>query len=432
MKYRKQLLTAFIILTIITKTEAQKIWSSYSHSFNIQGYAGYKFRYKASVKVAKQDSDAVASLWIRVDRDGKRGFSKNMNDSPITTNNWRDYSLEGTINEDYTQIVLGVMVRYNGDFYIDDINLEILTKENKWKSIYETGFENNSSDFIQGDGAGSGTNIFFKGLITTITPKKGRQCFLIHGESVPNYGTNAKAGNYAIVNGIRLYYEIYGNGHPLLILHGNGGSIKDASYLYPELIKKYKIIAVDSRGQGKSTDTDEPLTYDIMSEDINALLNELKIDSAFIWGQSDGAILGLLLAMNHPQKVEKLLAFGANIQPDSSALFNWGIVAMTDIEKNSKDVKEKKLTRLMLDYPNIPFTSLSKIKAPVLIMAGDRDIIRPEHSLKLFQNIPNSQLCIIPGSTHAASKEKRGLFLELLYNFFDSSFSMPTTEDWFK
>jgi pimeloyl-ACP methyl ester carboxylesterase len=86
----------------------------------------------------------------------------------------------------------------------------------------------------------------------------------------------------------------------------------------------------------------------------------------------------------------------------------------------------------MLDYPRIPYSRLSQIQAPVLIMVGDRDVIRPEHTLKLFQSIKNSQLCIIPGATHGAAWEKKQYFLMVMDDFFNKPFEMPTTEDWFK
>ena len=191
------------------------------------------------------------------------------------------------------------------------------------------------------------------------------------------------------------------------------------------------MIAVDSRAQGKSGDTDAPLTYDLMASDLSSLLDQLQIDSALIWGQSDGAILGLLLAMDYPGKVKKVVAFGANIQPDSLAIFQWAIHGTDKILKESKDSKEKKLSKLMLDYPKIPYTKLSQIKAPVLVVAGDRDIIRPEHTLKIFQHIPNSQLCIIPGATHGAAWEQKDFFLKMMVDFFDRPFTMPDTKDWF-
>jgi pimeloyl-ACP methyl ester carboxylesterase len=84
----------------------------------------------------------------------------------------------------------------------------------------------------------------------------------------------------------------------------------------------------------------------------------------------------------------------------------------------------------MLDYPKLPYTALSAIKAPVLLMSGDRDVIRPEHILKMFQNIPNSQLCILPGATHGGAWEKQELFLMIMNDFFNKPFSMPDTKDW--
>jgi len=88
--------------------------------------------------------------------------------------------------------------------------------------------------------------------------------------------------------------------------------------------------------------------------------------------------------------------------------------------------------QLMLDYPNIPYSELSKIKAPVLIMSGDRDVIRPEHILKMFQSIPNSQLCILPGATHGGAWEKKELFLTIMNDFFNQPFKMPDTRSWFE
>lgn len=243
-----------------------------------------------------------------------------------------------------------------------------------------------------------------------------------------NYGNNNTAGKYAEVNGVKLYYEIYGEGHPLLILHGNGSSIADASPFYSELIKKYKVITVDTRGQGKSTDTDKEFTYEQFASDINVLLEQLNIDSVFIWGFSDGANTGLILAMNYPKKVGKLLTFGGTLQPDSSAVSQWFI----DINKKTIAVTtkpdKKKLAILLDKHPNIPFSELQKIKAPVLVVSGDRDILRLEHTVKIFQNIPNSQLCIMPGTTHGAPWEKQELFLTILTDFFDKPFSAPSTE----
>ncbi len=425
----KKSLTLFLI-TVLTASNlyAQETIGSYFHASTEGGYAGTKFRYKAFVRNERDDTDADAYLWVTTGKNRKkRIYSKR-----IQTNEWKEISIEGTADEDYSQIQFGVLGEYNGRIYIDDVSLEIQTKDKTWKSIYKTGFEKSDDGWKAGSGDSSGVNHFFKGELSRTNPHSGKGCFLIYSKGVPNYGTNREVGKFANVNGVKIYYEIYGEGHPLVVLHGNGGSIKEAAPFYPELSKKYKVIAIDSRAQGKSTDTDVPLTYDLMASDINALLDELKIDSTFIWGHSDGAILGLIMAMKYPKKVEKLLAVGANIQPDSTAIFSWGINYMKKVVKESSDVKEKKLNQLMLDYPNILFSDLSSIKIPVLIMAGDRDDMRPEHTLKLFQNIPKSQLCILPGTTHMGPWEKKDLFYKILYDFFDKPFTMPTTEDWFK
>src|SRR4051812_42529525 len=115
-----------------------------------------------------------------------------------------------------------------------------------------------------------------------------------------NYGSNPKAGNYAGIRGIKMYYEIYGTGKPLLIIHGNGGSIKDFSKQIPYFSAEYKVIVADSRAQGKTVDAKDSLTYEMMADDFNALLDFLHVDSSYVIGWSDGGINGLLLAMRHP------------------------------------------------------------------------------------------------------------------------------------
>jgi len=116
-----------------------------------------------------------------------------------------------------------------------------------------------------------------------------------------------------------------------------------------------------------------------MASDVNELLNQLHIDSAFMWGQSDGAILCLEMAMDYPKKVKRAVAYGANVQPDSTAVFGWAVTDVNRVIKTSKDKKQVKLYEMMRDYPNIPYEKLHTISAPILIMGGDRDVIRPEH-----------------------------------------------------
>lgn len=123
----------------------------------------------------------------------------------------------------------------------------------------------------------------------------------LFSQRVP-YGNNPAAGKYQPVNSIRLYYETYGQGPPLLLLHGNGGSLEAFRKNIPYFAKRYRVIAVDSRAQGKSVDLSDTLSFEQMADDFAALLTSLRIDSAYVVGWSDGGIDALLLAMRHPGK----------------------------------------------------------------------------------------------------------------------------------
>src|SRR5690348_12693587 len=143
------------------------------------------------------------------------------------------------------------------------------------------------------------------------------------------YGRNTKAGHYINTRGFKMYYETYGQGEPLLIIHGNGGSINNFLYQIPYFSKEYKVILADSRSQGKSVDNSDSLSYEMMTDDLNALLDSLHLDSCYVIGWSDGGIEGLMLAMRHPDKVKKLAVTGANLTPETSAVdpfvYNWAM-----------------------------------------------------------------------------------------------------------
>ncbi len=427
LQFKFPLTVIIFCLICFYSTNAQDNWASWSKVIPIKDYQGHRFKLSARVKVLGEDNQAAARLWARIDKDQGVGFFDNMMDRPVRKKQWNTNFIEGTIDSAAKQLVIGALTELNGKFYYDDVKVEVEKEEGKWATVYNNNFENG----LAGWAPGATKNIFFKALTNTEASTKNK-AFLIEGHNVPNYGFDKKRGKFAEVNGIRLYYEVYGKGAPLVVLHGNGGSISNAGGHYAELIKKYKVIAIDSRSQGQSTDTDIPLTYEQMASDVAALLDQINVDSALIWGQSDGAILGLILAMDYPIKVKRVIAFAPNIQPDSAALFPWAITAMNRITGTSKNEKELKLTRLMLDHPNIAYTKLNTIKAPCLIIGGDRDGIRPEHLVKIFQNIPNAHLCILPGSTHGGAWEKQEMFLTILNDFFTRTFTMPTTEDWFR
>lgn len=249
-------------------------------------------------------------------------------------------------------------------------------------------------------------------------------------QSSINYGNNKEAGNFKKINGINLYYEIYGTGKPLIFLHGNGGSIRTSGPRIEYFKKYFKVIAIDSRGHGKSIDTTTKLlTYIQMANDIKVLLDSLNIDSAFVSGQSDGGILGLLLAINSPGKIAKLATFGANMFPGKKAIFDEINNLILDTLKTTRNFNEKRLYSLMAYQPNITEKDLKKIKCPVLIMSGDRDAIRLEHSIKIFYSITNSNFFVMPGATHYGRSEKPELFDFVLLDFLNKPFSKVSTVD---
>ncbi len=233
------------------------------------------------------------------------------------------------------------------------------------------------------------------------------------------YGSNPQASHYASVNGIKLYYETYGNGEPLIMLHGNGGSIDAFRNQIPFFEKYYRVIAIDSRLQGKSGGSADTISYEMMASDFCALLDQLQIKSAYVLGWSDGGIDGILMAMNCPDRVKKLAASGANTIADTTALSQADFNSMKKVVSDPKSsAKEKALNQMMIDQPNIAYSELGKIKCPVLIMVGDRDMIKPEHTLKIFQSIPGAELCIFPDSHHGVCQQHPELFNETVLSFF--------------
>ena len=236
----------------------------------------------------------------------------------------------------------------------------------------------------------------------------------------PTYDNNKTAGHYATINGIRLYYEVYGKGIPLMLLHGNGGNISAFEKQIPFFSKYYKVIAVDSRLQGRSGGDADTLSYDMMANDFCALVNELKLDSVYVLGWSDGGINAILMALKCPSKVKRIAFTGANVVPDSSAISAADIQSMKDFVEHNKTAskKDKTLTLMMIREPNIPYADLAKIKCPALVMAGDHDIIKAEHTLKIYQSIPGAQLCIFPDSQHGVCQQHPELFNHTVLNFF--------------
>jgi pimeloyl-ACP methyl ester carboxylesterase len=257
-----------------------------------------------------------------------------------------------------------------------------------------------------------------------------------------NYGNNLSSGKYAQVNGIKMYYETYGDPtkQPLLIIHGNGGSVKSGRCQIEYFKNDYYVIIADSRFQGKSENGNKKLTYKLITEDYNSFLDYLKLDSVYIIGQSDGGIIGLQLAMKYPSKVKKLVSIAPNLKPDSSAIHQWAISMTTkdlnEIElkikqgnNSKKTIRNSALFNLMDKYPNILSKELLLIKSPVLVIAADEDAIKLEHILEIYQNIPNAQLFIMPGATHFMIRSEHKLLNQIANRFLSTPFKRPTTKE---
>jgi pimeloyl-ACP methyl ester carboxylesterase len=250
-------------------------------------------------------------------------------------------------------------------------------------------------------------------------------------------GNNAAVGKYLNTRGIKLYYEIYGKGEPLLLIHGNGGSMKAFKYQIDYFSKKYKVIGVDSRAQGKSVDTTSVLTYEMMADDFNALLDSLKIDAANVIGWSDGGINGLLLAIRHPKKVKKLAITGANLVPDTSVFTPYNnqmnesdLAKLRSQKQDAKTSNAIKVIHMMQIEPNISLADLHTIQCPVLVMGGDNDLIKPSHTLQIYDNIPQAYLWIMPFSGHATPQRRKDEFNTKVFEFLTTPFHYVKQDDW--
>lgn len=245
-----------------------------------------------------------------------------------------------------------------------------------------------------------------------------------------SYGDNAAKGKYFEIRGFKMYTETYGEGQPLLLIHGNGGSMKHFIGQIPFFAKKYRVIAADSRAQGKSQDNGDSLTYEMMADDYAALLEAMNIDSAFVLGWSDGGINGLLLASRHPEKVKKLAVVSANLWPDSTAMqkdFFDLIQPVYDELKNKTDrtTAEKndlKLTRMMMEEPQISLSEINKIKCPALVIGGDHDVIREEHTMLIYKNISKAYLWILPNAGHSLMMSFKDEFNKTVGDFFSKPY----------
>jgi pimeloyl-ACP methyl ester carboxylesterase len=220
--------------------------------------------------------------------------------------------------------------------------------------------------------------------------------------------------SYAAVNGVTMYYEVHGNGQPLLLLHGGTGSIPDK--WIPFLTPHFRVIAPEQMGHGRTADlVDRPFHYHDMAEDTVELLRRLEIESAVVVGYSDGGIIGLDMAIHHPEHVTKLAVTGANARFDGYTSENQEWVRSFD--PTSQPVSEQyaqlspdgaahwpvileRLKPMWASEPSFTNEELQRIQAPTLLVVGDHDIVTPEHAVEMFRTIPRAQLFVVPRAGH--------------------------------
>ncbi|WP_312286951.1 alpha/beta fold hydrolase [Chryseobacterium gleum] len=406
-------------------------WTSFTQAVNIENKPNWNFRVTAKIRKENEDNGSNCGLWCRIDnKDESTGFFENQYYGIKVTHEWKTYEIKGTINPSAKTMNIGAFAQNNGDFYFDDFKLEVNDgKSKKWIEIplVNSGFE---KDIIASGGWFEGIHSqkvkhvkHFTIGASDYKPFSGNKSLLMKGHDI--IGTMPH-GKFMDVNGIKLYYEVYGEGEPVLLLHGNGQSISAFMNQKDTFAKKYKVIIVDCRERGKSTyDKTKELTFDIQTEDLKLFLEKLNIKKTKILGWSDGGILALSMAMKYPQMVDKIACSGANIYPEGVKDDELKSMKemLASLIKENKDHKNDILIDLLnldLKYPNWKYEDLNKIQCPSLIIAGDKDIIKTEHTVKIAESIPHGQLAIIPNSGHFVPEEKPELFNELVIDFFEN------------
>ena len=209
---------------------------------------------------------------------------------------------------------------------------------------------------------------------------------------------------------IKLYYQEKGQGNPLILLHGNGENGGYFVHQVEYFSKKYRVIAVDTRGHGRSPRGTAPFTIRQFAEDLLDFMDQMKIDKAVLLGFSDGGNIALIFAMAHPERVEKLILNGANLNAR-------GVKPMVQIpseigyrfasifaKKSAEARKNAEMLGLMVKDPNILPEELKKLRIKTLVIAGFRDMIKTSHTRLIAEKIPNSKLAILPGDHFIANK----------------------------
>lgn len=219
---------------------------------------------------------------------------------------------------------------------------------------------------------------------------------------------------YSEVNGIKMYYEIYGQGKPIVLIHGGGSTIQtNFGKLIPLLAKNRKVIAVELQAHGRTSDRNADLSFEQDADDVAALLKNLNIDKSDFFGFSNGGTTTLQIAIRHPGIVDKIILGSALAKRNGVPEWFWGFMEQARLENmpeqlktgykqvaadtNGLQIMHDRDARRMVNFKDIPDEQIKSIKAPTLIIIADKDIITYEHAIEMHRQIANSELAIIPG-----------------------------------
>ena len=233
----------------------------------------------------------------------------------------------------------------------------------------------------------------------------------------------------AAVNGINLYFAIYGEGAPVILLHGGAGNGDHWAGQIAALSAKFQVIVVDARGHGRSTRDSKPMSYELMADDLLALMDELKLDQAALVGWSDGGVVALDVAIRHPERVTRLVAFGVNYdlsgtqKGSGTTLPTYFARCASDYAKLSPTPTDYKSLQVALrpmwrSQPNYRREQLAALKVPTLVLDGDHDeIIRQDHLKEMASLIAGAQLVFLPDSSHFALFQQPAAFNKVVLEF---------------
>lgn len=261
--------------------------------------------------------------------------------------------------------------------------------------------------------------------------------------------TDYKSG-YVSVNGLNMYYEIHGEGYPLVLLHGAFSGIGTSfGKILPGLAEKRQVIAFELQGHGRTADIDRPLTVEGMADDVAAALSEFGVAQADILGYSNGGSVALHFVTRHPQMVRKLVLMSigyklsgvhpglmegmGQMKPEMmyGSPFHEEYMRISPRPEDFNRLFEKK-TQMDRQLKDFSEQQIRAIKAPALIIIGDSDLIRPEHAVEMFRlfgggvfgdmppGLPNSQLAILPGTSHVGVAARADWLVSMIHEFLDA------------